>query len=60
MRKLIIGAATGAAFVLSASAGQAMPVTGNPMRDAADTASPIEKTAVYVFEGRRYCFYFDG
>jgi hypothetical protein len=30
------------------------------MKPAIDATSPIEKTAVYVVEGQRYCFYFSG
>jgi hypothetical protein len=59
MRKSLYVLVTAASLSV-ASAAQGMPVTGGAMRDAADQSNLIEKTAIYVVEGRRYCFYFDG
>lgn len=47
-----------AGLSLAASAAQAMP--GASVLDAAQANSLVEKAAVFVVEGRRYCFYFDG
>jgi len=45
---------------LMASAAQAMPVSSSVIRDAVAAIDPVEQAAVYVVEGRRYCFYFNG
>ena len=52
-----------AASALCLVAGQASalpPVTGSAMRDAVGATDIIDNVAIYVVEGRRYCFYFDG
>lgn len=49
----------GAALVcLAAPSARSMPIT--TQTGAVDQINLIEKTAVYVVEGHRYCFYFDG
>jgi hypothetical protein len=60
MRKSLYLLASVAAICLAAGGSQAMPLAGGAVRDALDATNIVEKTAVYVFEGRRYCFYFDG
>src|SRR5215203_6331213 len=60
MHKCLYVLATAATLVLAGSSSQAITVTGGPMRDAIDETNLVEKTAIYVVEGRRYCLYFDG
>ena len=38
---------------------QAMPITGNAVRDATNATNFGQKTAIYIMEGHRYCFYFN-
>ena len=52
--------AAAATLGLMASAAQAMPVSSSAIRDAVDAIDPVEQAAVYIVEGRRYCFYFNG
>ena len=59
MHKSLYVFATAATLCLAGGA-QAMPVTGGAMRDALDATNMVEKSAVYIVEGRRYCFYFNG
>jgi hypothetical protein len=59
MHKSLYVFATAATLGLAGSA-QAMPMTGGAMRDAIDATNLVEQTAVYVVEGSRYCFYFNG
>jgi hypothetical protein len=37
-----------------------MPNTGAAIRDAAEATDLVDNVAIYVVEGRRYCFYFSG
>src|SRR5215213_8551159 len=60
MPKSLYVLATAAALSWACSTAQAMPITGGAMRDVIDETNLVEKTAVYVVDGRRYCFYFDG
>ena len=60
MRKSLTLFATAAGLCLGASAVQAMPVSAGSVRDAAQANDLVEKAAVYVVDGRRYCFYFNG
>jgi hypothetical protein len=61
MLKSLYVCATTAALTLSASSGHAMSINiGAGIKPALDATDVIQKTAVYVVEGRRYCFYFDG
>src|SRR5262245_40578825 len=52
--------AVAATLGLVAGAAQALPVSGSAIRDAAGAIDPLEQVAVYVVEGQRYCFYFNG
>lgn len=52
--------ATAATLCIAGGVSQAMPVTGGAVKDALDATNLVEKTAIYVVEGRRYCFYFNG
>ena len=53
--------ATTAALALSASSGHAMSINiGAGVKPALDATDVIQKAAVYIVEGRPYCFYFDG
>lgn len=60
MHKSLYVLATAAALSWACSTVQAMPITGGAMRDAIDETNLVEKTAVYIVRGYRYCFYFDG
>jgi hypothetical protein len=57
MRKLALILLATSALVVGGSA-YAMPI--GSVKPASDAVSPIEKSAVYIVEGNRYCFYFDG
>src|SRR6266849_10762575 len=60
MRKSLFAFAAAATVFVGINAAQAMPVTSGAMRDVIDSTNLIEKTAIYIVEGRRYCFYFSG
>jgi hypothetical protein len=61
MLKSLYVCATTAALALSASSGYAMSINiGAGVKPALDATDVIQKTAVYIVEGRPYCFYFDG
>lgn len=61
MMKSLYVCATTAALALSASSGHAMLINiGAGVKPALDATDVIQKAAVYIVEGRRYCFYFDG
>jgi hypothetical protein len=60
MCKSLLALTAAATLCVAVNAAQAMPVTGGAMRDAVDATDMVEKTAIYVVEGRRYCFYFSG
>jgi hypothetical protein len=61
MFKSLYVCATTAALALSASNGHAMSINiGAGVKPALDATDVIQKTAVYVVDGRPYCFYFDG
>jgi hypothetical protein len=59
MRKSLLALATATALATIGSA-QAAPLSGDGIRAAIDATSPIEKAQVFVYEGNRYCFYFNG
>jgi len=59
MRKSALILLATSALVVGGSA-YAMPVGSSAMKPASDAVSPIEKSALYIVEGNRYCFYFDG
>ncbi len=61
MLKSLYVCATTAALALSASSGHAMSINiGAGVKPALDATDVIQRAAVYIVEGRRYCFYFDG
>jgi hypothetical protein len=61
MLKSLYVCATTAALALSASSGNAMSINiGAGVKPALDATDVIQKAAVYIVEGRPYCFYFDG
>ena len=61
MFKSLYVCATTAALALSASSGHAMSINiGAGLKPALDATDVIQKAAVYIVEGRPYCFYFDG
>jgi len=61
MLKSLYVCATTAALALGASNGHAMSINiGAGAKPALDATDVVQKTAVYVVDGRRYCFYFDG
>jgi hypothetical protein len=61
MLKSLYVCATTAALALSASSGNALSINiGAGVKPALDATDVIQKAAVYIVEGRPYCFYFDG
>ena len=61
MLKSLYVCATTAALAVSASSGHAMSINiGAGVMPALDATDVIQKAAVYIVEGRPYCFYFDG
>ena len=61
MLKSLYVCATTAALALSASSGHAMSINiGAGVKPALDATDLLQKAAVYVVDGRPYCFYFDG
>ena len=61
MLKSLYVCATTAALAVSASSGHAMSINiGAGVKPALDATDVIQKAAVYIVEGRPYCFYFDG
>jgi hypothetical protein len=61
MLKSLYVCATTAALALSVSSGNAMSINiGAGVKPALDATDVIQKAAVYIVEGRAYCFYFDG
>ena len=61
MLKSLYVCATTAALALGASNGHAMSINiGAGVKPALDATDVIQKAAVYIVEGRPYCFYFDG
>jgi hypothetical protein len=60
MRTRVHLLAATAALCLTATGSSAMPMSAGALNSALDATNLVEKSAVYVVEGRRYCFYFDG
>ena len=61
MLKSLYVCATTVALVMGASSGNAMLINiGAGVKPALDATDVIQKAAVYIVEGRAYCFYFDG
>lgn len=62
MRKLVMAASTAVALSvpsLLAGSANAMPLAGiSP--ETLPAASLVQKTQLYVYEGRNYCYYGDG
>jgi hypothetical protein len=61
MLKSLYVCATTVALALGASSGNAMSINiGAGVKPALEATDMIQKAAVYIVEGRAYCFYFDG
>ena len=61
MRKLLYAGAAAAALVMSSSSGNAISINiGAGLKPALDATNVIQKVAVFIIEGDRYCFYFRG
>ena len=58
-KSLLIAIAAATVSVASLGAVSALPINGG-LKAAIDDIDFTERAAVYVVEGRRYCFYFDG
>lgn len=59
MRKYLIALSAAAMMIASAGSGTALPINGG-LKDAIDNLDLTQQAAVYVVDGRRYCFYFEG
>jgi hypothetical protein len=61
MRKIVMAAVAALSFGALAPAAEAMPLApSSGLLPAAGQLSPIEKAQVYVYGGRRFCWYYDG
>src|SRR5215218_4718705 len=60
MRKSLYLVVAAATLCLAGNTLQALPITAGAVKGALDATNMVEQTAVYVVEGRRFCFYFDG
>ena len=61
MLKSLYVCATAATLAMGASSANAMSINiGAGVKPALDATDVIHKAAVYIVEGRSYCFYFDG
>jgi hypothetical protein len=61
MRKLLCVGAAAMALAMSSNSGNAMSINmGAALKPALDATDMIQKTAVFIVEGYRYCFYFNG
>ena len=61
MRRLCYLGAAAVALAMSANSGNAMSINiGTGLKPALDATDIIQKAAVFIVEGYRYCFYFDG
>ena len=60
MRKRVHLLAAAAALCVTATGATAMPMGSGALKSALDATDLVEQTAVYIVEGRRYCFYFNG
>lgn len=61
MRKLLFVGAAAVALAMSPSGGHAMSINiGAGLKPALDASDMIQKAAVFIIEGHRYCFYFNG
>jgi len=59
MRKSLIALSAAAMMLATAGSGTALPINGG-LKDAIDSIDLTQQAAVYVVDGRRYCFYFEG
>ena len=61
MRRLCYFGAAAVALAMSANSGNAMSINlGAGLKPALDATDLVQKTAVFIVEGYRYCFYFNG
>jgi len=61
MRRLFYFGAAVVALALSANSANAMSINlGAGLKPALDASDLVQKTAVFIVEGNRYCFYFNG
>ena len=61
MRKLLYVGAAAAALAMSSGSGNAMSINiGAGLKPALDATDMMQKAAVFIIEGYRYCFYFNG
>ena len=60
MRKYVHLLAGTAALCLTATGVYAMPMSSGALKPALDATNLVEKSATFIVDGRRYCFYFDG
>jgi len=61
MRRLCYFGAAAVALAMSANSGNAMSINiGAGLKPALDATDMIQKAAVFIIEGNRYCFYFNG
>src|SRR5512141_3365881 len=61
MRRLYYFGAAALALAMSANSGNAMSINlGAGLKPALDANDLVQKTAVFIVEGNRYCFYFNG
>lgn len=58
MRKILL-MLTATTALAAATQAQAMPLGGNGLNTAIDSVATVDKAA-FVYEGSRYCFYFNG
>ena len=59
MKVYFIALSVAAMMAAGAGSGTALPVNGG-LKTAIDDIDLTQQAAVYVVEGRRYCFYFEG
>ena len=60
MRKRVHLLAAVATLGLTATGAYTMPMSSGAVKPALDATNLVEQSAVFIVEGRRYCFYFDG
>jgi hypothetical protein len=59
MRKSLIALSAAAMMLAGVGSGSAVPINGG-LKEAIDNIDLTQHAAVYVVDGRRYCFYFEG
>src|SRR4051794_6532468 len=57
MQRSFLMIAAAVTFCFSANGAQALPMIPGAIRAASDDSNILERVAVYVVEGSRYCFY---